>query len=205
MYNLTKEEYKILKKLDNEKKIQDFVNKLEINFEENRETCMSPRRVLREKKAHCIEAALLAYLAFLVNNKKAWLVDLKTTRDDFEHVICVFKKYGKYGCISKSNHLAHRYREPIYRDIRELVLSIFHEYIDKKGKKTLRSFSLPVNLNRFGNKWITSEKNLWNIHDYLDKIKHFPILNRKQIANLRKADKFEIKLGNMEEFKKRKK
>ena len=199
MFGLTKKEMRILRKLDNEKKIQDFVNRLEVNFEENGETCMSPRRVLKERKAHCIEAALLAYLAFKLHNKKAWLVDLKTTPDDFEHVICVFKKYGKYGCISKSNHIAHRYREPVYRDIRELVMSIFHEYIDKKGRKTLRSYSVPVTLEKFGDRWVTDEKDLWEVHDYLDSVRHFPILNKKQLRNLRKADRFEIKLGNMEE------
>ena len=202
MKGLTKEEYKILRKLNNEKKIQDFVNKLGINFEEDGETCMSPRLVLREKKAHCIEAALLAYLAFKINGKKAWLVDLRAIKADFDHVICVFKKHGKYGCISKSNHLAHRYREPVYRDVKELVMSIFHEYTDKKGRKTLREFSNPVALDKFGYNWANDEKDLWHIHDYLDKIKHFSILNRKQISGLRKADSFEIRLGNMEELRK---
>lgn len=202
---LTKEEEKILRKLNTPKKIQDFLNRLKINFEDKGETCMSPRRVLIEKKAHCIEGALLAYLCLKLAGKKAWLVDLKTTREDFEHVICVFKEQGKYGAITKTNHYCLRYREPVYKNIRELVMSYFHEYFDDKGKKTLRKYSVPVTLSRFGWKWVTEEKELWKIHDWLDKIKHFPILTRKQIRGLRKADKIEIKVGKIVEWKKRKK
>jgi hypothetical protein len=201
MLKLTTEEEKILRKLNTPRKIQDFLNKLEINFEEKGETCMSPRRVLRERKAHCIEGALLAYLCLKLAGRKVWLVDLKTTRDDFEHVLCVFKKDGKFGAISKTNHAVLRYREPIYNSVRELVMSFFHEYTDNKGRKTLRSFSVPVDLKRFGDDWTTSEEELWQIHDYLDKVRHFKILTRKQISRLRKADKIEIEAGKIVDFK----
>lgn len=198
MFRLSSKEIEILKKLDSPSRIQDFVNKLEINFEKNGETLMSPRRVLRERKAHCIEAAFLAWLAFKINKKKAWIVDLKADRD-YDHVICVFEKNNKLGCISKSNHAAHRYREPVYRDLRELVMSIFHEYIDEKGRKTLRSFSEPLDLEVFGENWITEEKDLWFMDNALDSIKHFDILEKNQ--KLRKADKIEIKAGNIVEWK----
>ncbi len=201
-HNLTKKELNILKHLNNPVKIQDFVNKIPINFERNGETCMSPRKVLETGKAHCIEGALLAYLAFKLNKQEAFLVDMKTTKDDFEHVLCVFKKNGKFGSISKTNHAVLRYREPVYNSVRELVMSYFHEYTDKKGRKTLRSFSLPVSLNKFGTSWIIDEKNLWKIHDYLNKVKHFPILDRKQISSLRKADKIERELDKFVEWKK---
>jgi len=203
MYNLTDEEQKILKKLNSEKKIQDFLNKLKINFEENGETCMSPRRVLIERKAHCIEAAFLAAFCLKLQGKKPLVVDLKTTRDDFEHVIAVFKQDGKWGAISKTNHAVLRYREPIYNSIRELVMSFFHEYFDNKGRKTLISYSMPVNLDKFGNSWITSEENLWDVHDALDKVKHYKILTRKQARNLRKADKIEIEAGKIVEWEKK--
>ena len=144
----------------------------------------------------------MAYLALKINKQNCWLVDLKTTKEDFEHVLCVFKKSNKWGAISKTNHAVLRYREPVYNSIRELVMSYFHEYTDKKGRKTLRSFSVPVSLKRFGWDWVIDEKNLWEIHDYLDKVKHFPILDRKQIAGLRKADKIEREAGNIIEWKK---
>lgn len=95
MFGLNKEEIKILKSLNTPKKIQDFLNKLPINFEEDGDTCMSPRKVLRENKAHCIEGALLAAIALRVNGERALIVDLEATKKDFDHVICVFKKNGK--------------------------------------------------------------------------------------------------------------
>ena len=201
--NLTPKQLKILKKLNTPKKIQDFLNKIPINFEPEGDTCFSPRKVLREKRAHCIEGAFLAAFCLKLQGKKPLVVDLKTTKDDFEHVMAVFKKNKKWGAISKTNHAVLRYREPVYKDIRELVMSFFHEYFDNKGRKTLRSFSNPINLDRFGTGWITSNENLWKIHDALDKVKHFPILNRKQIAGLRKADKIEIKAGKIIEWKTR--
>jgi hypothetical protein len=199
MYNLNKKEMNILKKLNSPAKIQDFINKLKTNFEEKGETCMSPRRVLREKKAHCIEAAFLAHLAFKINNMDSWVVDLKG--NDWDHVICIFKKEG-FGCISKSNHAAHRYREPIYRDVRELVMSMFHEYIDDNGNKTLREFSEMVDLSVFGEEWVTDEKELWWLNDALEGLKHFPILSKEQENNLRKADKIEIEAGKITEYQK---
>lgn len=202
MYNLTAEEEKILRKLNTPSKIQDFLNKLKINFEENGETCMSPRKVLRERKAHCIEGAFLAAFCLKLAGKKPLVVDLKTTRDDFEHVICVFKENGKWGAISKTNHAVLRYREPVYNSIRELVMSFFHEYFDNKGRKTLRSFSMPINLDSFGSSWVTSEEELWEMHDALDKEKHHKILTLKQVWNLRKADKIEIEAGKIVEYKK---
>lgn len=201
MLGLNKEEVKVLRKLNSPRKIQDFLNKLRINFEEKGETCMSPRKVLRLRKAHCIEGALLAALALRLHGKKPLLVDLKTTKDDFEHVISIFKENGKFGAISKTNHAVLRYREPVYNSVRELVMSFFHEYFDDKGRKTLRSFSMPVDLSVFGNDWITDEEDLWHIHDYLDKVRHYRILNRKQISGLRKADKIEIKAGKLTEYK----
>ena len=205
MFNLNKDELKILKNLNTPQKIQSFINKLEINFEKKGETCMSPREVLKTGKAHCIEGALLAALALRVHGYKPLLVDMKTGVDDEEHVIAVFKKNGKWGAISKTNHAVLRYREPIYKSIRELVMSYFHEYTDNKGRKTLRSYSLPINLSRFDKSdWVTEDKDLWYIHDYLDKVKHHRILDRKQIANLRRADRIELKAGDIVEWKKRK-
>ncbi len=201
MFGLDKKEMEILKKLDSPKKIQDFLNTLKINFEEKGETCMSPRMILKTKKAHCIEGAIFAALALRLHGEKPLLVDLKTTKNDFEHVLAVFKKHGKWGAITKTNHAVLRYREPVYKNIRELVMSYFHEYFMDNGKKTLRSFSVPVDLSKFDKQgWATAGKNLWYIHDHLDKVRHFPILNRKKIACLRKADKIEIKAGKIVEW-----
>ena len=197
---LTKKELKLLKSLNTPKKIQDYLGKLQINFNYRKDTFMSPRRVLNTGKCHCIEGATLAYLALKINGYAPLLVHLKTTKHDYEHVIAVFKKNGKWGAITKTNHAVLRYREPVYNSIRELVMSFFHEYFLNSGKKTLRSYSAPVNLSRFNEKnWAIDEKDLWYIDTYLDKVKHYNILNKKQIAELRKADKVEIMAGKLVE------
>ncbi len=202
MFGLTEKEESILRKLNNPRKIQDFINKMSANFDYDKDTCMSPRLVLREWKCHCIEGALLAALALRLQGRKPLIVDLTATDDDDDHVIAVFKENGCWGAITKTNHGVLRYREPVYRNIRELVMSFFHEYFDNKGKKNLRSYSAPVNLSRFDKiNWMTAEEDVWDIPNYLFKVKHYKILNKKQIRNLRKADEIEIEIGKVTEYK----
>ena len=202
MLGLNEKEIKILKALNTPKKIQDFLNKIPINFEEKGDTCLSPRMVLREHRAHCIEGAMVAAVALRLNGEKPLVLDLTSVPRDFDHVVCVFKRNGCLGAISKTNHAVLRYREPIYKSIRELVMSFFHEYFDDNGKKTLRQYSLPVDLSRFDHlNWMASEENVWEIPDYLAKVKHFPMLTRSQIAGLRLADKPEIEAGKITEWK----
>jgi len=199
---LFEKELKILKKLNTPEKIQDFLNTLPFNFEKNGETCLSPMSVLEKRTCHCAEGATLAALALRVNGYPPLLVDLKATADDFDHVIAVFQKDKKWGAISKTNHGVLRYREPIYNSIRELAMSYFHEYVDDKGKKNLRSYSIPLNLKRFDKQsWMTTKEEVDYIAEYLDKIKHFSILDRRQIRNLRLADKVEIATGKIVEWK----
>lgn len=203
MFNLTKEEEKILKDLNTPGKIQDFLNKLPINFEEKGDTCMSPRMVLKTGKCHCIEGAMLAAVALRMQGKKPLVVDLTASRNDVDHVIAVFKENGKWGAITKTNHAVLRYREPAYKNIRELAMSFFHEYTDDKGRKTLRSYSAPVDLSRFDKKgWMTAEDDVWYVNDCLRDTKHYKILNIQQIRKLRRADKLEIKAGKLIEWKK---
>lgn len=190
--------FKKLSKLDTPEKIQDFLNKLPFNFEEKGETYMSPARALEVGKAHCFEGALIATLALEMHGHKPLLLDLKTTLDrDIDHVVALFKQDGYWGAISKTNHAVLRYREPIYKTIRELALSYFHEYFLNNGEKTLRSYSKPFDLSKCGIDWKGSEKNLFKLVETLDKSPHTQILNKKQIKNLRKADKIEIQTGKI--------
>ncbi len=202
MYNFNQQELSILKKLNTPKKIQDFINKLKINFEPNGDTCRSPRVVLKKREAHCVEGAILAAAALRIHGHKPLVVDLTANKKDFDHVVAVFKQHGFWGAISKTNHAVLRYREPVYKTIRELVMSYFHEYFTDKGEKTLRSYSMPVDLSRFDKLgWMTSEKEIWYIPDYLVEVPHKQILTKQQISNLRKADIIEIKAGKLVEWK----
>lgn len=194
--------FKILKKINTPTKIQDFLDKMQINFEEQGDTSFSPLTVLQKKMCHCTEGAVLAALALRIHGHPPLLLDLTANRYDFDHVVALFKKEGKWGAISKTNHAALRYREPIYSSIRELAMSYFHEYIDDQGRKNLRSYSPPVNLKRFDRLgWMTTKEGVDYIPEYLAEVKHFPILNKKQVRNLRKADKLEIQAGKIVEWK----
>ncbi|KKR70664.1 MAG: hypothetical protein UU13_C0002G0009 [Candidatus Nomurabacteria bacterium GW2011_GWB1_40_7] len=203
MPGFSKKEITLMRKLDTPAKVQDFLNSLEFNFEEGGETLKSPLFALREKKAHCFEGALLgAYILFL-RGSTPFLMHLKATKHDYDHVIAPFKIGNFWGALSKTNHAVLRYREPIYKNIRELALSYFHEYFLDNGEKTLRQYSELFNLNTLRNDWATSGKNLWYIDKKLDKIKHYDIMSKACVKKLRKADKIEIKAGKIVEFKKR--
>lgn len=205
MFGFAKEEIAVFKSLNTPKKIQDFLNKIPANFELDGDTVLSPRRVLKENRAHCMEGAMFAAAALRFHGHKPLVVDLTSVKDDHDHVITVFKQHGHWGAISKTNHAVLRYREPIYKTIRELVMSYFHEYFtNHDGKKTLRSYSMPIDLSRFDKQgWMTSEEDVWYVPEHLLEVPHLPILNKSQIALLRKADPIEVKAGSIVEWKKR--
>lgn len=196
---LLKSEMDVLRKLKNPNMIQDFVRNLDANFEEQGETLMSPRKVLATKKCHCMEGALLSSLALWLIGFKPLILDLKTKKHDFDHVISVFRVKGLWGAISKTNHATLRYRDPIYKNIRELVMSYFHEYTLDSGEKTLLSYSNPVDLSLQNHKWVTEEDDLWYLSELLDQQKHRKIVPRG--LKLRKADKIEIEAGEITEYK----
>jgi hypothetical protein len=200
---LTREEIAILKKLSTPAKVQDYLDSLPINFEKNGETCMSVRRVLREKKAHCIEGAFVAAAALMLQGEKPVVLDLKTLPSDDEHVVTLYKKNGLWGAISKTNHVTLRFRDPIYKSVRELAASYFHEYfLNKDGTKTLRSYAGPIDLITFGTEWLTSEKDLWKIANGLNAFKHYPFYPTRNARYLRKASVIERKAGKLTEWKK---
>jgi hypothetical protein len=198
---LTKKEWSTLKRLSTPAKIQDFLNSLPFNFEKDGETYMSVKRTLEAGKAHCFEGALLACAALLIQGHKPLLLDLKTTKHDQDHVVALFKVGNKWGAISKTNHSVLRYRDPIYKDVRELVMSYFNEYFLNDGRKTLRSFSKPFDLSKRRD-WLSSEEDLYDLVNELDESPHTEILSVSQIKNLRKAEKIEIEASNEVEHKK---
>lgn len=189
-----------LPKIKTPEKIQDFLNTLDFNFEKKGETWMSPIESIKVGRAHCFEGALIAAALLWQNGEKPLILDLKAIPSDFEHVAALFKRDGYWGAISKTNHAVLRYREPVYKTVRELVMSYFHEYFLKSGQKTLRSYSKPFDLTKFGKTWIDSKEDLYHIDRALDASPHISILTPKQIKNLRKADKIEIKSGEITEY-----
>ena len=199
----TKKEIALIKKLNTPSKVQDFLNTLPFNFEESGETLKSPLLTLREGNAHCFEGALLGAYILSKHGFKPLILHLQTIKGDFDHVITLFKIDGLWGALSKTNHGVLRYREPIYKNIRELVMSYFHEYFLDSGLKTLRKYSKPLDLNVFENGWEMEDVDLWGIDDALDKIKHYEIAPKKVFKKLRKTDKIEIEMGKIVEYKRR--
>ncbi len=192
---LNPKERKVFAKLTSPKKIQDFLDATAINFEEKGETFYSPRRVLRERKAHCIEGALFAAAVLGYHGYPPLLLDFQTLPSDEDHVITVFKEESLWGAISMTNHMILQWRDPIYKNIRELAMSYFHEYFLHDGKKSFRTFSKPFDLRRYPvEKWLIAEKNLNWLAEDLDASPHFPVLPKKMIPRLRKVTPFELQI-----------
>ena len=205
-YRYTEKEIKLFKKLNSPHKIQNYINSLHFNFDEKWSSCMSPRKVIEQKKADCIEGALLASAILEFHGYKPIILDLRSLKKpyDYDHVVAIFKSGKYFGAISKTNHAVLRYREPVYKNIREIVMSYFNEYFLGNGQKTLREYSVPVNMNYFNKiNWRTTESSLSEVMTHLDKVRHIKILNSNQIKNLRKADKIEVLASSHTEYKKR--
>jgi hypothetical protein len=198
---LSSRERALFRRLRSPRMIQDFLDTVPINFEHEGETIRSPRAMLREGRAHCIEGALFAAAALWLHGAQPLLLDLKTGRGDDDHVVALFRRHGRWGAISKTNHAVLRYREPVYRTVRELALSYFHEYYLESGRKTLRSYSRPFDLRRFGAAWLTAEKNLWYIGKALDRSPHAPIAPAAAHREQRSVDRIEVAAGDLEEWR----
>ena len=194
----TNAEKALFKKLNTPAKVQDFLNGLKFNFEKKVETLRSPLFTMRAGQAHCFEGAMLGAYILSLHGFPPLVLHLKATKHDYDHVIAPFKIEGLWGALSKTNHAVLRYREPVYKNIRELAMSYFHEYFLDDGTKTLREYSEPLNLNDFEDGWETLEGDLWRIDEELDKVKHHKI----RIGKLRKADQVEILAGRIVEYKK---
>ncbi|MDP3956876.1 MAG: hypothetical protein Q8Q10_00020 [bacterium] len=204
MFGLSKKELAILQKLSTPDKIQDFLDRLPINHVKKGATCFSPRQVLREQKAHCIEGALLAAAALWLHGESPLLLDLKANKNDYDHVVALYKKNGYWGAISKTNHPVLCFRDPIYRTVRELALSYFHEYVlAKTGEKTLLSYSCPFSLKRFGTAWITAGDGVWDIAAALDDSRHFKLVPKKNAKFIRRASPLERKAGALSDWSKK--
>ena len=192
--NWTAEEKKLLKTLNNPDKIQAFLDSLAYN--PNYE-CRSPRRVMKERSAHCFEGALFAASALQFIGYKPVIVDMKAVEDD-DHVIAIFKENGHWGAVAKSNFTSLRFREPVYRSLRELIMSYFDFFFNIYGYKSLRSYSLPFDLTHFESRnWQTTDEDLEYIGDKIESLHHFPLVTKKMIKNLSKASDTMMKAGMM--------
>ena len=198
---LTGAEYAVLARLDTPQKIQAFVHGLRQNFELDGDTCRPVRMVLRERRAHCIEGAMLAACAFWVHGEPPLLLDMRAVRD-FDHVVAVFRRRGRWGAISKTNGIGLRWRDPVYNSLRELAMSYFHEYTNRRDHKTLREYSVPFDLRRLAPRiWVTGEKNAWAVAEALDELRHFKLMGARHLRAVTRKDPFERRVSALLQYR----
>ena len=184
----TASERAVFRRLQSPEKIQRFLDDLGYNQEPNGHTYRSPRGVLRDRTAHCIEGALFAAAALRMMGDPPLLLDFDAVRDD-DHVLAVFRRFGHWGALAKSNFAGLRFREPVYRTLRELAMSYFEHYFNLRKEKTLRNYSRPVNLRRFDSiHWMTAEKDVWEVPEYLCEVRHTPLLPARLVPRLGRVD-----------------
>jgi len=158
-------------------------------------TSWSPRRVLKENTSHCFEGAMLAAAALRANGYPPLILDLEAEKDT-DHVIAIYRLNAHWGAIAKSNYTGCRYREPVYRSLRELALSYFDVYFNLRRERSLRTFSRPVNLARFDDReWMTTDEPLWFIAEYLFEIHHDRLLPAGMERRLHRLDDRSFRAG----------
>jgi hypothetical protein len=186
-YGLTHGEVAALRRLTPPWRIQHRLDAMDYDVEGA--GCRSPRRVLRERRVQCMDGALFAAAALRMQGHPPLLMDLEAVQD-VDHVLAVFRVRGHWGAIGRSNFSGLRYREPLFRTLRELALSYFESYFNLRREKTLRRYSVPVDLSRFDRrKWMTAEDDLWDIPEHLVGVRHFRLITPAQTASLGTVDR----------------
>jgi hypothetical protein len=160
-------------------------------------TAWAPRRVLAERTAHCLEGAVFAAAALRVLGFPPLVLDLEAVQDT-DHVVAVYRVRGRWGAIAKSNFSGLGYREPVYRTIRELVMSYFEGYINLRGERTLRAHSPPVNLARFDRTrpgWMIADAPVWWVAEHLVGVRHRQLLTPAMVRTLNRVDRRSLDAG----------
>ena len=192
MEPFTAAELRTLRSLKTPYGIQRFLDGLPYHLAT---TAWSPRRVLDERTGHCLEGAIFAAAALRVIGRPPLILDLEGEADS-DHVLSVFKERGHWGAVAMSNFAGLRYREPVYRTLRELVMSYFDDYYNLRGERSLRAYSRPVDLSRFDDRdWMTTDRDVWFIPEHLLEISHTDVLTRSMAKRLHRVGERSLAAG----------
>jgi hypothetical protein len=191
-FGLSREELRTLRALKTPVRIQKFIDALTYDYSDS---ARSPRRILRERRGHCMEGALLAAAALRVQGHPPLLMDLEAVHDD-DHVIALYRERGLWGGIAKSNFAGLRFRTPVYRTLRELAMSYFEHYYNLRGERTLRAYSRAVNLSPLDRQhWVTAEEDVWCVPERLIAAKHYALFPDKVARALPRLDRRSFRAG----------
>ena len=201
MLGLTRGEFATLARLRTPQRIQEFLNAIPINHELDGDTTLSVREVLRQRRAHCIEGAFVAACALWIRGVPPLVMHLDCDLSDYPHVVTLFRARGRWGAISKSNGAALRFRDPIYRTLRELAVSYFHEYSDRRGRRTLRSYTSAFDMRRIDPQlWVTRAEACSDVDDRLSGLRHYPLVSTRQANALSRRDAFERRAAALTQY-----
>ena len=198
---LTEREFALLGRLRTPQEIQSYLNSIALNHEIGGETMWSVREVIRHRSAHCMEGALVAACALWVHGEPPLVMRLDCAPSDYPHVVALFRRGGSWGAISKTNGAVLRYRDPIYRSLRELAISYFHEYFDARGRRTLRRYSVSFDMRNIDPAlWVTNARPCVEAHDRLEALRHYDLISARQQRLISRRDPFERRAAKLVEY-----
>jgi hypothetical protein len=190
---LVRSERKLLDELDLPIKIQNFLDTVPYSADE---FYRCPLRVLRERKAHCFDGALFAAMALRRNGYPPLILELIPNGRDDDHILALFKRSDRWGAVAQSNFTGLRYREPVYRTLRELVMSYFEDFFNSAGEKTLLGYRGPINLKVFDSlDWMASDTGLERLSIDMDRYRILPVITSLMAAGLSPLDERSLRAG----------
>ncbi len=190
---LSGDERTALRKLRNPYEIQNFLDEVEYSSDA---FYRSPVQVLRDRKAHCFDGALFAAAVLRRLGYPPLILEMLPNDRDDDHLLALFRAGRRWGAVAKSNFVGLRYREPVYRSLRELVMSYFEHYYNVSRERTLRGYTVPLKLERFDHlDWVGDSGSLEEIADGLDRLRRFSLLDPETVAVLNPVDERTYRAG----------
>jgi hypothetical protein len=190
---LSQSELRIFRRLTTPREIQAYLDELPYSADP---FYRCPLRVLRERTAHCFDGALFGAAALRRLGHPPLILDIVPNNRDDDHLLALFKRNGHWGAVAKSNFVGLRFREPVYRTLRELVMSYFEQYHNVAGEKTMRGYTVPLNLKTFDKlDWMTRDEPLEGVAQRLDEVRQVKVVTEAMIAELSQVDERSLKAG----------
>jgi hypothetical protein len=192
--HLNEDQLHLWRSLDTPFKIQAFLDTCAYRPEYSN---LSPLSVIEQGRAHCLDGAVFGAAALRRLGHEPLLVDMFPDPGmDDDHVLAVYRQHRRWGAVAKSNFVGLRSREPVYRDLHELVMSYFEQFYNINGVKSLRTYTRPLNITKldaFGWEW--RDDGVDRIEKALLKRARRPLLTPAMTASLSPVDSLTYQAG----------